>query len=686
MLIKVLGKEILSIGKAPVVLPSLESVLRYFETIDRSEGKINQKNAYKKQAWIYSIVSLIAGNIARAPYRIYSDPLFENEITSGPAFNFFNTVNPFLSKFQLWEGTMTYKSLRGESFWRVMQAGNVTEMEFLEPLNMKPEVRDGELIGWTFRTDKGNIPLAPEEVFHIKYFNPDDSIRGQSPLQAAMKSINIDFAAMNFNESLMKNGVYPSSVVEVEHQMTDPSFERFKLQLEQRHRGSEKAGKLMILENGAKYIELKLTPEEVKYIEQRKMSKEEMHAVYHVNMALTGATEKLNRANINPILTSFWSMRLQPEMTAIENALQTNFFPIYFPGQNIFGRFDTSEIPELQEALESKIKSAKELFTMGFTANEINKKLELGFEDKPWRDEWWIQFNMIPAGDAGEATTPPERTPPIEDMVNKFKKLGSKYKKEQDGLKKHYIHWKLFINQVQPIINKYRKALEKFIFELRSEVLNSFFESADQIVAETERYIADQAENKEVKIDVPLFNKEEATKKLIEMSAPHIETAIIAGGNLANAEIGVDAAFEIVNDATINFFNTQKAEVAQILDTIELNLDLSISRGIEAGETIDDIANSVRHTMNVSINRSKLIARTEVIGSANGGRFNSYKEHGVEKKQWINSFDDDVRSSHQISEIIPLDQLFSMGLRWPGDKSGDVSEIANCRCTLGAVI
>jgi hypothetical protein len=64
---------------------------------------------------------------------------------------------------------------------------------------------------------------------------------------------------------------------------------------------------------------------------------------------------------------------------------------------------------------------------------------------------------------------------------------------------------------------------------------------------------------------------------------------------------------------------------------------------------------------------------------------------GVEQTEWITSRDSHVRPEHEEldGEVRPLGQSFTLGavLRYPLDaECGDVSLVANCRCTSAPVV
>lgn len=92
------------------------------------------------------------------------------------------------------------------------------------------------------------------------------------------------------------------------------------------------------------------------------------------------------------------------------------------------------------------------------------------------------------------------------------------------------------------------------------------------------------------------------------------------------------------------------------------------------------------------MNRNSAIraARTAVTGAQNAGRLDSYhaaEEMGIEmERQWVATLDSRTRHDHAMADgqTVGVDEPFIVGgykLMYPGDPSGEPSEIYNCRCT-----
>jgi len=118
----------------------------------------------------------------------------------------------------------------------------------------------------------------------------------------------------------------------------------------------------------------------------------------------------------------------------------------------------------------------------------------------------------------------------------------------------------------------------------------------------------------------------------------------------------------------------------------------AIAQGVLQGESIPNIAKRLESV--VGMDRSAAIrnARTYTTAAENAGRMDSYhraENMGIQmRKMWVATDDERTRDSHRELDkvVVDTDDEFPNGLSYPGDPSGDPSEVYNCRCTLVSVI
>jgi hypothetical protein len=113
-----------------------------------------------------------------------------------------------------------------------------------------------------------------------------------------------------------------------------------------------------------------------------------------------------------------------------------------------------------------------------------------------------------------------------------------------------------------------------------------------------------------------------------------------------------------------------------IIEYIDLNLDI-----VDIAGAITDFVNEPTFYKWQGMR----IARTETTIAMNTATNLAGQESGVAlDKEWISAGDGNERESHAEMSGIRVDQNdpFPNGLMYPGDESGEASEVINCRCTF----
>lgn len=118
----------------------------------------------------------------------------------------------------------------------------------------------------------------------------------------------------------------------------------------------------------------------------------------------------------------------------------------------------------------------------------------------------------------------------------------------------------------------------------------------------------------------------------------------------------------------------------------------AIRESFDAGLSVPDTAKAIRTVArDASAATATMLARTDLIGLANGGSFLAakavYAEEETVYKTWLNAHDGRVRPTHVAAggQTVPLDASFHVGLSelmYPGDPQGAAGEVINCRCTF----
>jgi len=156
-------------------------------------------------------------------------------------------------------------------------------------------------------------------------------------------------------------------------------------------------------------------------------------------------------------------------------------------------------------------------------------------------------------------------------------------------------------------------------------------------------------------------------------------------------ELGVEVTFRKFSEEVRDKLREKVYEFSEdTFSRIKGDFAKTLSKGYEEGLGIDDIAKELRGDFkNLRDHRLKLIARTEVQSAQNEGSHQTLQEYGVRYKQWLTVGDDRVRGNDPTDEydhvelhgqVVRVDEPFSNGLMYPGERTGDIGEWINCRC------
>jgi SPP1 gp7 family putative phage head morphogenesis protein len=187
------------------------------------------------------------------------------------------------------------------------------------------------------------------------------------------------------------------------------------------------------------------------------------------------------------------------------------------------------------------------------------------------------------------------------------------------------------------------------------------------------------------------FDKAQWIRTFREEVRPLIRTIVKEAGAGALDDLNVALVFDVAEPRVVRFLEQRAQRFArQVNETTWDALKQSLKDGLDAGESMSELADRVEAVMAERIASSKeTIARTEVIGAANGGTLEAWKQSDVvESKVWLAALDDRTRETHAEAhgQSVGLDEDFQVG-DGSGPAPGQIGlaeEDINCRCSMTA--
>ncbi|GAG88955.1 unnamed protein product, partial [marine sediment metagenome] len=122
---------------------------------------------YEKAIWTYAAVYRIATSAAKVPFRIYKKRVTKNGKRIEQTDKLVNYVleipNPYTTRFDLWEATLAFAELTGNSYWELVSEGDKPpgEIYVLRPDHIKINPSQKELIeSYTYSINGRDIRLC----------------------------------------------------------------------------------------------------------------------------------------------------------------------------------------------------------------------------------------------------------------------------------------------------------------------------------------------------------------------------------------------------------------------------------------------------------------------------------------------------------------------------------------------
>jgi HK97 family phage portal protein len=669
---KALGSGYRTVG---TVIPSGDSYFHFLNIANSEDGprRVTIAAPYLQNAWVYSAIRVMATNMAQARWQImYGETEIENNSgTYGWIRRLFDWVSPTENRYSLFESILVWLSIQGECFWRLKRSAieQVSQIDILMPQAMKEIVKDGKLLAWEYSSASGKESIPNEEIIQFKYYNPYNPWRGLAPLTAATLGIHIDFASSLYNYYFFNNDSTPAGVIKTDQELSGEEATAMAVRWKQQQGGLNKKGNIAVFGKGGEYKPIALAQKDIQYIEQKKWSREEVFAVLEVPPALSQVLEFASiKSNIKEQRKQLFENNLIPKMKFIEDVMKTQFFEREKLGE-IRGQFDLSQIDALTDTLAEKMPAITALIGAGFTRNEINEALNLGFEDKPWGDSWWIPYTLYPAGGEPPALTGNRNGSGDAKAVTAtiapqtIKRIPNMRKLAENAFRA--VH-------AQEI--KMRDELAEYFFKMRSDILGRIYNKKS--IKAIEDHVIDEI--------MPDF--EEYDEKLGEIVLPIFNTTFEISLNNINEAMGTNVSMStaranaVINSKVIQLRELNETIREQLVKDVRPIIHDAVNRG-DAYETVAGrLAEEVTNIFNNARRRTATVARTEVNGTLNEARWETMKEVGVEKHQWISTRQ--IRESHMLNhlEIRTMGETFPSGIRYPYDPDAPPEEIINCSC------
>jgi len=334
---------------------------------------------------------------------------YVEEIFDHPALDLMYKVNDFSNYSDNFQLTQIYQDMTGNAYWFITKdtMGVPTGIYQLRPDLVKVKSGKTRLIVGYLYGNKDPSAFKVDEVVRFNVPNPNNFWYGQSCIEAGMASVSRQNLYDVYENSQLKNMGRPDFAVKYTGNLTAEDMKKLTAQWNRLYTNPNNAGKIKIFDNNWEIQELGFTPEEMKYLEGRKMTQREICLMFGVPYSLLDTSDQL-KAGLDQIMPVYQRFTLKPRLTRIAETLTEQYLPMFDTSGDLFFDYD-DPVDENQDFI---LKSNVEYKKAGIiSVNEARARI--GMDPVEGGDE--VKENLPPPVVGNEEAPKEDEKPEVDE-------------------------------------------------------------------------------------------------------------------------------------------------------------------------------------------------------------------------------------------------------------------------------
>lgn len=550
--------------------------------------------------------------------------------------------------------------------------------------------------GFEFQAGYGLETIAPDKVIYFRYWHPDFTPIGMSPLEAARIQYETAFLSQRFNRKFYESNGNAGGAwsVDGDANLKAGEIDQMRERIYDQTKGADNALRPLLLQ-GVKFERRGLTHQEMAFIETARLTSEQICNVYgmppsRMGIQTSGASSRGTGQSKDADGVRYWTYT-QKKRSDLRDAVVTKHLCKYW-GPDVFAETDYSGVPELQDMFLTQIKGL--VVGAGGPVMSVNEARipvpNLDPDSDPKHDEIREPSgpNATSTSDGRDDTGDnPDGTGEIDLKDDPQAKAAKKSRAEV--MESRVPERRRAGATLARYRRRFERAVRKYFSDQEAEALGRVsmaYQMAGFDVVRGIRLANGNGHRIDPQIDTEHIlgpDNEPNISRLRQI----FEDLIIERGAEQLSELGVELEIALSQAFGKAYAERYAAElVSQIDDTTRVRLAAALRAVLEDSGTYTEAAAAVHDVFDGRRANADTIARTEMVGAYNASSLEAARQSGVVTgKDWMSAEDELVRETHKACEsqgVIGLDDRFSNGLLFPGDPDGDAGEVCNCRCTL----
>lgn len=391
----------------------------HFRHPDREE--VNGRAAYAAAALAYICINYRARKFAEAPL-IVAEQTDEGDewLEDHPLAGLLARPAPDMPMRRLLMLSSILRDTTGACLWYKVRTRGSQLMQ-LRPFGKEDFTVEAEGDRWwaLFRITAVRGPEIRATWRDCVYFvnvDPEFPITGAvAPLDAALNMLNLGESVRVQARNLVRKAVRPTGVFSTDQLLTDAQYERAREQINQRVQGPQNAGEWLLMEGGAKWEQISQAVSDVLPKELVAWIEATVCACFGLHPSVLGIKSGIENSpwsNLKEATKNTYEETILPRHAEDQELLTDQLLRDVDRDEAHFIKFDTTEIPALQEDLETRIDKFRHAFPY-LRVDEVRQLLDYLPLGGPAGDQRYVPVNWMVA-DMLEAEPNVPQLPPAD--------------------------------------------------------------------------------------------------------------------------------------------------------------------------------------------------------------------------------------------------------------------------------
>lgn len=633
--------------------PSVNWVFgRKVSDIDYAWTQKKGLSLYEVSLFANRAINKRADKVGETEFKLYrGDKELENEWTE-----LLRRPNPLQTGDQFWKLYQKYKDIFGEAYIYKEPNGTIFNKNkapkalwLLRPDLVEAQYNkdETEITAYKHAPQTGNYQIyEPEKIIYSYNPDPRKPLQGESLLRSGLRTLEIEVQANEYQAKSIKSGGSNDTVIKAKDALNPQQVKEMRdsyRKMKDESWDEGRPGEPLFAGGDIEVLRLSMTPQELAYIDSKKMTLDEVAILTNTPRDILGLTSGSTYANADAAIRVFLRETIKPLVMELADVLNWRLIP------DEFELVAVDPTPEDREEARRDLEVADKVHALSI--NE--KRRQLGLDPVPNGDDILVPLNLIPLRQSSETEKRVKsiKAHPLRNEV-KRREFGENYLKKLERRKE----------AVDRAVQNFFKDQEKRITSYLEKSLKS-------------KSMVDDAFNMKVEIDMAKASLLPVIRELFrEQGKEHL---VFLG---SNEEFNYTSQME----TTLN----KRADLASetVNQTTLQQLQRAFSESAAEGETRKQLVERIKSKYDdISTGRAEVIARTETHYALQTATLDAIRQSDIDLKIWVwaeGAVHGGVREDHLAidGEEQSVEHEFTNGLMFPGD--GGPAESINCQCSL----